>query len=182
MKKVSRVPSSSLVARLQLLDCSCSTWRRITCSDCSWLLSAVSIARVLQQECLGRPLACARGRRGPLLHMYRACLVFTCIVSVSRSIECAPKTSIAMYRRVSGTVNIDCFDQYRACIEWASGTVTYRYVSGMYRKGQIGCVENGHVFTVFTRIERAKSCVRRKRLYCHVSCMSKLGCRYSQVS
>ena len=82
---------------------------------------------------------------------------------------------IDTYRRVSGTASIDCFDQYRACIEWASGTVTYRYVSGMYRKGQIGCVENGHVFTVFTRIERAKSCVRRKRLYCHVSCMSRTG-------
>ena len=64
-----------------------------------------------------------------------------------------PRNSgIDTYRRVSGTVSIDCFDQYRACIEWASGTVTYRYVSGMYRKGQIGCVENGHVFTVFTRV------------------------------
>ena len=62
------------------------------------------------------------------------------------------KPGIDTYRRVSGTVSIDCFDQYRACIEWASGTVTYRYVSGMYRKGQIGCVENGHVFTVFTRV------------------------------
>ena len=99
------------------------------------------------------------------------------------------KPGIDTYRRVSGTVSIDCFDQYRACIEWASGTVTYRYVSGMYRKGQIGCVENGHVFTVFTRIERAKSCVRRKRLYCHVSCMSRTGpnwgagiCMYREVS
>ena len=53
--------------RREVVLCSCSTWRRITCSDCSWLRSAVSIARVLQQEWVGRSLACARGRRGPLL-------------------------------------------------------------------------------------------------------------------
>ena len=91
--------------------------------------------------------------------------VFTCIVSVSSAHQ---KQGIDMYRRVSGTVSIDCFDLYRACIECASGTVTYRYVSGMYRKGQIGRVENGHVFT---RIERVKFCVLRTRLYCHVSVM-----------
>ena len=59
---------------------------------------------------------------------------------------------IDTYRRVSGTASIDCFDQYRACIEWASGTVTYRYVSGMIDKVQSGVLRIGHVFVVFTRV------------------------------
>ena len=49
-------------------------------------------------------------------------------------------------------ISIDCFDQYRACIEWASGTVTYRYVSVMIEKVKSGVLRIGHVFMVFTRV------------------------------
>ena len=86
------------------------------------------------------------------------------------------KQGIDTYRRVSGTVSIDCFDQYRACIEWASGTVTYRYVSGMYRKGQIGCVENGHVFTVFTRVSNGPNpaCAESACIVMYRACLERV--------
>ena len=129
----------------------------------------------------------------PCIVVYRIVSVFICSIDLNRrgrrqlalrkksgkSTRIRVRTEkpgIDTYRWVSGTASIDCFDQYRACIEWASGTVTYRYVSGMYQKGQIGCVENrARIHGIHTCIERAKSCVRRKRLYCHVSCMSKIG-------